>query len=152
MTPQGACSGYPGPFVKVTADCGTAYHVVAGPWIHDNGTNSPSTTSSQNNWSDMINATVSGDAKISGSLLIEGVEAHFGLSLSLSASIGQAHSATYTVSPHTALHAEYAEYAEFLKYSQEESYTVNSVCAQTEIGLDGTWFNEGSGFHTWVIS
>jgi hypothetical protein len=147
VTPQGACAGDPGPYVRVAENYGTHYAVKSGPFIDDNGTSNNSTTQFQNTWSGTVSATISADIHVGEKMLIEDVSADLGISLTASATISGSHTVTYTVSPHTRLHAEYVE---FQADTVDESYQLNSVCKMTNISEGESLLNEGSGWHTWV--
>ncbi|QMU76918.1 hypothetical protein GXW83_15495 [Streptacidiphilus sp. PB12-B1b] len=72
-----------------------------------------------------------------------------GISATQSATVTGSHEVTYTVSFNTALHAEYAV---FEANTYDETYTVNSVCAQHEVAEAETYFPIGQGWHTWTTA
>ena len=145
-TPNGGCTGDYGPYVKVLYDYGTVYHVVSGPWNDDNGTNYTATTSFSNTWSGTVSASISSNIKASGSVLAASVEASLGITVSLSATISGSHTVTYTVAPHSTLHAEYAEDQ---RHTFDQSYNLNSACTAINKSDGDSYLNTGSGWHTW---
>lgn len=147
--PQGACGGDPGPYVEVLINYGTVYHVTSGPFVDDNGTTRNATDSFINNWTGTVNASVSASLEASESTVLQGVKATITGSIGTSTAVGYSHSTTYTITPLTTLHAEYAVDQ---IHTQDEAYTQNSVCAQHEVGVGDSYFNDGVGWHTWTTA
>ena len=149
VSPKGACNGDTGPYVEVLTNYGTYYRVTSGPFVDDNGTSHTSTSSFTNTWSGTISATASASLNVSESTLIEGVSASLSVSATASMTVTGSHTVTYTLSPSTALHAEYAV---FEANTYDESYTQNDACQHSEIAEGETYVPIGQGWHTWVTS